>query len=51
MRYGYLLTAIGARGMIVDKDDARLFWGVVIAVALFSGEPDLIDGITTYLMK
>lgn len=30
---------------------ARLFWGVVIAVALFAGEPDLIDGLTAYLIK
>ena len=35
----------------MSKDDARFFWGVVIAVALFSGEPDLIDGLTAYLMK
>lgn len=35
----------------MDKEDGRLFWGIVITVALFAGEPDLIDGLTAYLMK
>ena len=35
----------------MSKDDFRLFWSVVIVIVLFSGEPDLIDGITAYLMK
>jgi len=35
----------------MDKDDVRFWIVVILAVVLFAGDPDIVDGVTYYLMN